>query len=406
MSVAEAVIKSDTKVISLIGIAHFFSHFYQLTLASLFPLMLAQGYSPLELGSLTATLFIASAICQPPAGFLTDKVGARPLLLGGMLLMSGSMTAFVIADSYPVMLVLAALAGVGNSVFHPADFSILNGSVQKERMGRAFSVHHFGGYIGYALAPFLMIRLGQAVGWQAAVTIVGALGLIVAGLIWINRNDLRDCGVDQGIIPNPIKSEIRSLFKPSFVLAFLFFALMAIGSVGMMKFGATTLIQLIGIDETLANDAISLQLCGTILGVLAGGYIADRIARHDYVTVLVVLLAAVILQAVPALGLTQPIEFIPVMIVFGFLYGIAGPMRDMVIRTITPSGAAGKVFGFTYSGMDVGSAVAGFMFGAFLQWKEPAFVFYGVALFMVAGVSMVILARSLALRDQVRTAEA
>ncbi len=400
MQSVTAISSSDTKVISLIGLAHFFSHFYQLTLPALFPLMLkVEGLNWAELGTLSATLFVASGISQTPSGFLVDKIGARPMLIGGIFLMSLAMMGFWWADSYPLMLLLAFIAGIGNSVFHPADFSILNGSVDSSRMGRAFSVHHFGGYIGYASAPFLMLALGTEIGWRESVLLVGSLGLAVTILLWVNRPCLRDCGIDKGIRPEPIKNEIKALARPSFVMAFLFFAFMAMGSVGLMTLGAGALIQLIDISSKLANGAISLQLTGTIAGVLVGGFIADRITRHDYMTALVVLIGALLLQLFPAFKLADPYVFIPILVIYGLLYGIAGPMRDMVIRSITPAGAAGKVFGFTYSGMDVGSAISGVIFGYLLQKQLPEFVFIGVGLVMLIGVVIVLAARSMAIKE-------
>jgi MFS family permease len=401
MQAASSISTSDTRVISLIGLAHFFSHFYQLTLPALFPIMLTvERLNWAELGTLSATLFVASGILQTPSGFLVDKIGARPTLIGGIFIMSVAIMGFWWADSYPLMLLLAFVAGIGNSVFHPADFSILNGSVNPSRMGRAFSVHHFGGYFGYASAPFLMLALGTEIGWRESVLLVGSLGLAVTILLWVNRHCLRDCGIDRGIRPEQIKNEIKALVRPSFILAFLFFAFMAMGSVGLMTLGAGALIQLIDISSNLANGAISLQLTGTIGGVLVGGFIADRITRHDYMTALVILIGALLLQLFPALKLADPYVFVPILIVYGLLYGIAGPMRDMVIRSITPAGAAGKVFGFTYSGMDVGSAISGVIFGYLLQKELPEFVFIGVGLVMIIGVAIVLLARSMAIKER------
>ena len=401
MQAASSISTSDTRVISLIGLAHFFSHFYQLTLPALFPIMLTvERLNWAELGTLSATLFVASGILQTPSGFLVDKIGARPTLIGGIFIMSVAIMGFWWADSYPLMLLLAFVAGIGNSVFHPADFSILNGSVNPSRMGRAFSVHHFGGYFGYASAPFLMLALGTEIGWRESVLLVGSLGLAVTILLWVNRHCLRDCGIDRGIRPEQIKNEIKTLVRPSFILAFLFFAFMAMGSVGLMTLGAGALIQLIDISSNLANGAISLQLTGTIGGVLVGGFIADRITRHDYMTALVILIGALLLQLFPAFKLADPYVFVPILIVYGLLYGIAGPMRDMVIRSITPAGAAGKVFGFTYSGMDVGSAISGVIFGYLLQKELPEFVFIGVGLVMIIGVAIVLLARSMAIKER------
>lgn len=401
MMIAVKSAKTDVRVMSLIGLAHFFSHFFQLTLPALFPLMWKyEGLNWSELGALSAVLYAASGIAQTPAGFFVDKFGARLTLLVGMLSMSAAMCGFLFVETYTSMIFLAFCAGLGNSVFHPADFSILNGSIDSSRIGRAFSVHHFGGYIGYSSAPFLLLSMGYVIGWRETIFFAGCGGFIVTALIWHNRARLIDCGLDKGIKPENIRKEIKGLIRPSFIMAFLFFTFMAMGSVGMMTLGAGALIQLIDVSDKIANGTISLQLIGTIFGVIAGGYIADRVSRHDYMTAIVVTIGAISLQALPIFQLTEMSFFISILVVFGVLYGIAGPLRDMVIRAITPPGAAGKVFGFTYSGMDVGSALSGVIFGYFLQKGIPEMVFVGVGITMFVGVAIILMAHSMSDREK------
>ena len=395
MNAAVAATRRDVKVISLIGVAHLLSHVYHLSLPALFPIIHeVEGISYAELGMLASVFFITSGLCQAPAGFLVDRVGARPVLIAGMFLITGASALFAFTLSYSAMIGLAFLAGLGNSVFHPADFSILNGSVSEKRIGRGLSIHGFGGYVGYAATPFCMYWLGSLVGWRDAMLYIGGAGLIVAAIMWAMRSDLRDSVVDKGIKQQSFINNLGVLFQPSAVLAFTFFAFMAMGSIGLMTFGVSTLIALFDLPADKASLIISLQLSGSMLGILMGGVLADRYPRHDLMTAVVVTLAVAIMMTVPLFHLNSVHVLIPIFICYGMLYGIAGPLRDMVVRSIAPSGSAGKVFGFTYSGMDVGSAISTFLFGHMLSQNLPFWIFILIGTFMMIGVFSILFAKA------------
>ena len=405
MNAAVAATRRDVKVISLIGVAHLLSHVYHLSLPALFPIIHeVEGISYAELGMLASVFFITSGLCQAPAGFLVDRVGARPVLIAGMFLIPGASALFAFTLSYSAMIGLAFLAGLGNSVFHPADFSILNGSVSEKRIGRGLSIHGFGGYVGYAATPFCMYWLGSLVGWRDAMLYIGGAGLIVAAIMWAMRSDLRDSVVDKGIKQQSFINNLGVLFQPSAVLAFTFFAFMAMGSIGLMTFGVSTLIALFDLPADKASLIISLQLSGSMLGILMGGVLADRYPRHDLMTAVVVTLAVAIMMTVPLFHLNSVHVLIPIFICYGMLYGIAGPLRDMVVRSIAPSGSAGKVFGFTYSGMDVGSAISTFLFGYMLSQNLPFWNFILIGTFMMIGVFSILFAKAAARRSIVPAA--
>jgi len=284
------------------------------------------------------------------------------------------------------MVLLAAMIGLGNCVFHPADFSILNGSVSPSRMGRAFGVHGFGGYIGYAAAPVVMFFLGSLIGWREAMLAAGLVGLVVSGVIWSQRSDFRDSGVDRGITPGTLLSDIDVLLRPQSVFAFLFFCFTAMGSIGLMSFGPTALMGLLGTPAALANSTISAQITGSVFGVLMGGVIADRVRRHDMMTALSIVIGMGFLLIVPAFRPSSHLLVMGLFVGVGIFYGGSMPLRDMVVRSITPSGAAGKVFGFTYSGMDFGSAMSTAIFGLMLDAGEARLVLVLVAVFMTIGL--------------------
>ncbi|MEE8334516.1 MAG: MFS transporter [Alphaproteobacteria bacterium] len=399
MDAAATATGKDIKIISLIGVGHLLSHFYQLALPGLFPLLYSiEGIGFAELGLLTTALFMTSGFSQPPAGFLVDKVGARPVLIAGMVLISGSVAAFSFAQTFPLMLLLAALMGLGNSVFHPADFSILNGSVSSGRMGRAFGVHGFGGYIGYAAAPVVMYFLGSMIGWREALLAVGLVGLVVSAVIWSQRSDFRDSGIDRGIKPGSFLSDIDVLLRPQSIFAFFFFAFTAMGSIGLMSFGPTALMGLLGTPAALANSTISAQITGSVCGVLLGGVIADQVRRHDLVTAIAIGISIGFLLIIPAFQPSSHLLVVGLFVGFGIFYGGSMPLRDMVVRSITPSGAAGKVFGFTYSGMDFGSALSTAIFGLLLDAGHARLMFVLVAVFMAIGLCSMYAARRFAAR--------
>ena len=160
LDAATATPRHDLRVVSLIGTAHFFSHFYILALPPLFPLLRdVYEVSYTALGLALAVLNGVTALTQAPVGFLVDRYGWRTALL--VLALFSLATGLIgLFPSYPMLLALMVLAGLGNSVFHPADYAILSSAVDQRRMGRAFSIHTFGGHAGFALAPPMIVFCG------------------------------------------------------------------------------------------------------------------------------------------------------------------------------------------------------------------------------------------------------
>lgn len=394
MATATTAPASDLKVISLISTGHCLSHVYQLALPNLFFLItVKEGYSIAELAILTSVFFVVSAVGQVIAGFLVDKHGARPILFLGFFLMALSIAAFAFVHSYAAMMVLSFLAGLGNSVFHPADYSILNGSITEKNVGKAYGVHGFGGLIGYAIAPYSMYLMGTSFGWRHTMLVLGLIGIVVAALMWTQREELRDSGLDKGVSAGSVREGIGILFQPATIFSFLFFCFMAMGSVGLMTLGPDALTAFLDLSRETASSTISLQLTGSLCGILIGGMVADRIVRHDIATAGIVTVGVLLLWTVPAFQPSNLALLVTIFVVYGFAYGMAQPSRDMVVRSVAPSGAAGKIFGFTYSGMDVGSAIAVGVFGFLLGGGQSQLVFILVGVFMMIGVASVLLAK-------------
>src|ERR1700747_762610 len=179
----------DTRVNLLLGSGHFLSHFYQLCLPPLFiAWQQAFDVSFAELGLAMAVMSATAALLQTPMGFLVDRYGARLFLIGGTLVMTLSIAAMGFATAYWQVVGLALLSGAGNSVFHPADYAILSGSIDPARLGRSFAFHTFTGSIGFAAAPPATAALMLLFGWRGALIFVGLLGIpVVATILWQSR---------------------------------------------------------------------------------------------------------------------------------------------------------------------------------------------------------------------------
>jgi MFS family permease len=372
--------RHDLKVISLIGTAHFFSHFYILVLPPLFPLLREEfGISYTALGVALAVLNGVTGLTQAPVGFLVDRFGARTILIAGLALFSLAIGLIGLFPSYPMLLALMVIAGLGNSVFHPADYAILSSAVEQRRMGRAFSIHTFGGHAGFAMAPPVIVFLTALFDWRIALALSGAAGLIVS-LLLVANGDLLHSETDHGRrTATPSGAGVRLLLSGPILMALLFFAMLAVTQGGYMSFSVAAIEALYRVPLAAANVPLTAYLAASAIGVLAGGWIADRTRRHHHVVGVCFLLVALVSASIPELR--PPLALTAVLFALaGFFSGVVAPSRDMMVRAVTPPGASGKVFGFVTTGFNVGGIAAPLLFGAVLDYgSDPGLVFWTVA---------------------------
>ena len=260
--------------------AHTTNHFLQLVLPPLFPLLkVTYDVSHTDLGLLMALFYVASGLCQTPAGFLVDRFGARRVLVGGLAMLSCAIVLIGLAPTFTLMCPLMVIAGVGNSVFHPADYSIMTASLSKHYLARAYGVHTFGGNLGWALAPMIILGLSALVGWHTALVLAGLFGLLIATFVFISRGVLLEeaelfrRGDGRGRM---LKGNIFLLFSTPILLCFVYFALLSVALVGIQTFLPATLHALRGTSLTAAGAALTAYLAGSASGILAGGFAADR----------------------------------------------------------------------------------------------------------------------------------
>ena len=368
-----------TRVNILIGNGHFLSHFYVLCLPPMFlAWQKAFDVSFAELGLTIALMSGTTAVLQTPVGFLVDKYGARPFLVGGALLMSLSLAAMGLTTAFWQVLVLAALSGVGNSVIHPADYAILSGSVDKDRMGRSFALHTFSGNLGFSAGPPVTALLMAAIGWRGTLLTVGLLGVPVVLSILLQSRIL----VDQVKTRTEVGETLSGrdlLTSRTMILFFLFFTFGAMASGGVQSWLVTVLHNTKGWDLEVAATALTCYMAGSTCGTLVGGWFADTFKKHvlPFITCLVIT-SAILILCVNWIGL--PVAAICALTALsGLALGASRTPRDVMVKDAAPPGQIGKVFGFVSSGLPLGSAVTPVPFGMLIDHGHPEMVLVLVA---------------------------
>ena len=390
--------RDSARAVAVVSSAHFTSHFYLLLLPPLFPLLReVYGVGYTELGFAISVFSIVTACTQAPVGFAVDRYGARRILTAGLLLEGAAFVAIGLTPYYGALVALMAVAGLANAVYHPADYSLLNASVNPRRMGRAFSFHTSAGMLGNAVAPVTMVSMMAIMDWRLALTLCGGVGIVVGLLVIFNARVLKDrpggedgAGVATAGAAATGATGIRLLLSAPILLGTLFFFGMSVAGYGIQSFSVSALHILHDAPIAEATTVLTAYLFASPVGVLAGGWVADRIRRrHDAFAALCIVMVAACIAVVAAFR--PPLAVIAVIfVVAGFFSGMVAPSRDMLIRSMTPPGEIAKVFGFVSTGFNLGGIVAPVMFGFLLDRSDPGSLFWVVSLVSLATVLTVL----------------
>ena len=389
---AESVaLQQDATIIGLVGLAHASSHFGHLLLPLLFPVFMKEfGLSYSELGLLMTTFFVVSGVGQASAGFVVDRLGARPLLFVALAIFVVACTAASMVTGYAGLLLVAALAGLGNATFHPVDFTILNQRVSAPRLGHAFSAHGLTGNLGWAAAPVFFAGLGAAIGWRGAYVAAALMYIAITALLFLHRDKLhtqvarRD---PHAIAQGHAEHDMAFMKLPVVWWCFGFFLLSTMTLAVVQSFAVSILKAMHGISFELATYTITAyMLCGAV-GMFVGGFVAARAANSDRVVAMAMACGAVLL-ALCGTGLLGATATMVVLASTGFAVGIGGPSRDMMIKKATPKGATGRVYGLVYSGLDTGFAISPLVFGVFMDRGWYGATLLGAALMLLLSVGV------------------
>jgi len=387
-------LRQDARTIGLVGLAHGTSHFFHMLLPPLFPFLIADfGFSYSELGLLLSVFFVVSGTGQAGAGFLVDRVGARPVLFAALASFAAAGLAAASAGGYAGLVLAAALAGLGNAPFHPVDFTILNKRVSTPRLGHGFAVHGITGNLGWAVAPVFMTGITTMTGsWRLACLGAAAWALAVLAVMALNREALDDRQGDAAPAARAAtgaaaraEHPMAFLKLPSVWLCFAFFFWSTCSLSAIQSFAGPALEQLYAIPLSLTAMVVTgYMLCGAA-GMVVGGFIVGRVQRLEK-TISVCLLASAALLVLVGLQWLPGMAALAVASLAGAGIGIAGPSRDMLIKRAAPPGATGRVYGTVYSGLDLGFCLAAPVFGAMLDARMHSGIFYGSALALALSV--------------------
>lgn len=382
----------DLKTITLIGIAHGTSHFFHMLLPPLFPAFIRDfGLSYSQLGLLVTLFFVISGAGQALAGFIVDRVGARPVLFFALGCFALASVAAGLAQGFGGLMLAAALAGLGNAPFHPADFTILNKRVSAPRLGHAFAVHGISGNLGWAAAPVFSIGIATATGnWRLAYLGTALVALAVLALLGWQRQTLDDrqgsWGHAKATVGAALEHPMAFLKLPSVWLCFSFFFWSTAALSAIQSFASPALQQAYALPATLTAYVVTGYMLAGALGMVCGGFLVARAESLERTIAGALALAAALLLLV-ATGWLPGLAAAAVAALAGFGTGLAGPSRDMLIKRAAPPGATGRVYGTVYSGLDIGFAVAAPVFGAILDHGQPLGVFAGSAIALLMGVA-------------------
>jgi FSR family fosmidomycin resistance protein-like MFS transporter len=375
----------ETRVIALVAVAHFVSHVHIMLLPPLFgEVREAFGVSYIQIGLALTAFNVASALLQTPAGFLVDRIGPRAMLTGGLLLGAAAIAAAALLPGYWFFVIAYGFLGVANTVYHPADYTILSATVDHKRIGKAFSIHTFAGYLGSGVTPALVLACAAVWGWRGGFLFAAGLSFAVALLVIVAGSILPRVVHKPG--QQPAKSETKVglslLLSRPILRNLLFFFCLAMANGGIQTFTVVGMGAIHGTPFSVANVALSGFLLCSAFGVLLGGIIADRTPHHErvaavgfaFTSTMAILMAWVNMPAVVLIG---------VMSLGGLLNGMIQPSRDMMVRAVTPPGSFGKVFGFVSTGFNLGGMVAPLLFGWLMDRGEPRTIFMIVVGFIL-----------------------
>jgi MFS family permease len=347
----------------------------------LFPwLAAAFALSNTELGLLMTVFFVVSCGGQALAGFVVDHYGARRVLFGGLACIALATLGLAASRNYATLIACMALAGIGNCVFHPVDFSIINARVSPRRLGHAYAAHGISGNVGWALAPIFVVGITQLASWRVALVAAAVVIAAVLAMLVIVRDSLQVKRHPSIAQPGgrAAAGRLDFLRLPALWYCFAFFFTFAFALGGVQSFAPAAAGHLHDVPAAQVAICLSAYMFAAAGGMVYGGHLLREPERCARVVALGFGTAAVVALLI---GFGQwSSTMVPVLFaLMGIGAGIAGPSRDLLVKQATPEGATGRVYGVVYSGLDVGMSVAPALFGALMDAGQYRAVWVGVA---------------------------
>jgi MFS transporter, FSR family, fosmidomycin resistance protein len=372
---------SERRLVGGVCFGHLVSHYYITLLAPLFLFVREDyGVTYTELGLALTAFNVLSTVLQTPTGFLVDRVSARMVIICGLILGAGAIAIAGLVNSFWVFVAMFAVAGIANTVYHPANYAILSQHIPPARAGRVFSFHTFSGMLGNAVAPPTLLFMQSFVGWRGAFLGAAALGIVAAAVLLFTPE------------PAPLAAKTRKeetaapslngwrlLTAPAILINLVFFILLSFCGGGLNNYLVAALGALYGTPAAVANSALTALLIMSAAGVLVGGVLTGMTSRHGLVASGGLVVTAIVCVLVGLIDFNA-LALVVLMSAAGFFSGLTMPSRDMIVRAVTPPGAYGRVFGFVSSGFNIAGIVAPIIFGQLLDHGYVREIFFFMAL--------------------------
>jgi MFS transporter, FSR family, fosmidomycin resistance protein len=381
---------TERRLVGGVCFGHLVSHYYITLLAPLFLFVREDyGVSYTELGLALTAFNVLSTALQTPTGFLVDRVSARMVIICGLLLGAGAIAVAGLVNSFWVFVAMFAVAGIANTVYHPANYAILSQHIPPARAGRVFSFHTFSGMLGNAVAPPTLLFMQSFVGWRGAFLGAAALGIVAAAVLLFTpepaplaartrRQEATDAPLDGW----------RLLTAPAILINLIFFILLSFCGGGLNNYLVAALGALYGTPAAVANSALTALLIMSAAGVLAGGMLTGMTSRHGLVASGGLVVTAIVCVLIGLIDFNA-LALVVLMSAAGFFSGLTMPSRDMIVRAVTPPGAYGRVFGFVSSGFNIAGIVTPIIFGQLLDHGYVREMFFFMALCALLAISTV-----------------
>ena len=368
---------AESRLIAGVCAAHLMSHYYMLTLAPLLAFVRADFNVSYTQLALALTVFnVVSGVLQTPVGFLVDRIGARVVLIGGLALSSAAFAVAGLFNSYWVFIAMYGVAGLGNTVYHPADYSLLSHHAPSQRLSQIFAFHTFAGMVGSAIAPVSLLAMQSFWGWRGAYLGAAIFGFVVLAVLLTQPEPALEqhrAGGSGKARPSAAISW-QVLISPAILLNLAFFVLTSLMGNGLNTYLVVALGALHGTPAAIANVALTSLLAMNAIGVLVGGVLAGRIRQHALIAASGLTIAGAITALIGLFDFPSAV-LVGLTGLSGFCVGATYPSRDMLVRAVTPPGAFGTVFGFVSTGFNIGASIAPIVYGLLMDHGQPRGIF-------------------------------
>jgi predicted MFS family arabinose efflux permease len=335
-------------------LAHFAHHLLTALPAPMLPMIRSEfALDYTQAGMVVSAFSLAYGIGQLPAGWITDRVGARVVIMLGICGVAAAGVLVGLSPTYTLLLVFMALMGLAGGNYHPAAPPVISGIVAPEKLGRALGLHAIGGSASYFIAPLVAASIAAVFGWRGAFIGVAIpamfLGIVLyIALAKISAKKRTTAGV----------SQIERAARPLHVRRIVFFIILSTFAQAVMASALTFVplfaIERFGISKEAAAIFLSVSYSSGLWAAPLGGYLSDRVGSIP--TVL-----AVSLLAAPAVYLLNiapdVISFGVLMIVIGMITYVRMPASEVFMVNETTTRNRASILGIYYFGNSEASAL-------------------------------------------------